>query len=195
MLSGCFYKPTGVESSSSTGPAPTTGTSTSTGEAAPTTSEPGTSTSSSSSGSSTTTIDPSTSDPNTATSTTGPQTPATTSEPESTTGTTGTTETSSTSTGDTDDTSGTTMTGPMCGNNILEDGEECDGTDLNGVNCKTVIPDKWGGGVLTCNASCQSFNDKNCCFGVGQKCSLLNNEVTCCPGLKCDLSESCNPIP
>ena len=153
-----------------------------------------------------TTVIPKTTESNPATTattsdpTTDPQT--TTVEPETTgTTTTGKTETSTSSTGpDTDGTSETTTTGDtdtasttmpvpmMCGNNIAEGTEECDGTDLNEVTCKTVIPGKWGNGVLTCNEGCMSFNDTNCCFSLAQKCNPLDAKEKCCPGLQCQLN-------
>jgi hypothetical protein len=46
----------------------------------------------------------------------------------------------------------------VCGNGILEGGEECDGSDLNGLTC---IDFGYNGGTLTCNPDC-TFNTSNC---------------------------------
>jgi hypothetical protein len=46
----------------------------------------------------------------------------------------------------------------VCGNGILEGGEECDGSDLNGLTC---IDFGYNGGTLTCNHDC-TFNTSNC---------------------------------
>jgi hypothetical protein len=47
---------------------------------------------------------------------------------------------------------------PYCGNNILEFGEQCDGTDLGGQTCVSL---GYGGGTLVCNTSC-IFDTSNC---------------------------------
>lgn len=46
----------------------------------------------------------------------------------------------------------------ICGNNIKEIGEQCDGTDLGGQTCQSL---GYYGGTLTCNANC-TFNTSNC---------------------------------
>lgn len=92
-----------------------------------------------------------------------------------------------TSTSDTTDTTDTTSTGgPVCGNNKIEGDEVCDGTDFGGETCKTVVPDKWGGGSLGCN-ECTSLNDGKCCVGLAGVCGMLNPDAAlpCCPGLTC----------
>lgn len=115
----------------------------------------------------------------------------TTGDPSTTSGDTSTSTTSdidtlgSTSTTSTTDTGGTTEMGPLCGNNMIDGDEVCDGTNNNGETCKSVVPDKWGGGMLQCNANCQSFNDTKCCIGVGQKCQLINPQGACCAALTC----------
>jgi hypothetical protein len=47
---------------------------------------------------------------------------------------------------------------PVCGNNVKESGEACDGTDLAGQTC---VSQGFGGGVLSCNANC-TFNTSAC---------------------------------
>ncbi|GIW66877.1 MAG: hypothetical protein KatS3mg095_0775 [Candidatus Parcubacteria bacterium] len=46
----------------------------------------------------------------------------------------------------------------VCGNNIKEPGEECDGSDLGGQNCVSL---GYSGGTLTCNSNC-TFNTSQC---------------------------------
>lgn len=45
-----------------------------------------------------------------------------------------------------------------CGNEIMETGEQCDGSDLNGETCQSKGYD---GGTLSCNADC-TFNTSSC---------------------------------
>ncbi|HEY0134776.1 MAG TPA: hypothetical protein VGB85_11865 [Nannocystis sp.] len=156
---------TSTTGSTSTGPTtdPTTGTTTTTGQTDTSTTTPGT----------TTTGDTSTTSTDTSTST------------GDTVDTVDTLGTSTSTTGDTDTTAGTTMEPDPCGNNMIDEGEVCDGTNNNKETCKSVYPDKWGGGMLACNEGCQSFNDAKCCIGLGQKCGGLNPDGACCPGLTC----------
>jgi len=51
----------------------------------------------------------------------------------------------------------------ICGNNIKETGEQCDGSDLNGVTCSSQ---GFSGGTLSCSASCD-FNLSACTAGGG----------------------------
>ncbi|MDD5251426.1 MAG: hypothetical protein PHT12_02210 [Patescibacteria group bacterium] len=51
----------------------------------------------------------------------------------------------------------------LCGNNIKETGEQCDGSDLGGASCSSV---GFGGGALSCTASC-TFNTAACSSGGG----------------------------
>jgi len=44
------------------------------------------------------------------------------------------------------------VTPPVCGNNIFEIGEQCDGTDLNGQTCTSLNPG-WTG-TLSCQSNC-----------------------------------------
>jgi len=46
----------------------------------------------------------------------------------------------------------------VCGNNIKETGEECDGTDLAGQSCTSK---GYAGGTLSCNSDC-TFNTSQC---------------------------------
>ncbi|MFL6200405.1 MAG: S8 family serine peptidase [Thermoanaerobaculia bacterium] len=65
---------------------------------------------------------------------------------------------------------------PVCGNNIKESGEACDGNDLGGQTCQGQ---GFGGGTLACNGDC-SLNTSGClvcnpagavCTSNGQCCS------------------------
>lgn len=42
---------------------------------------------------------------------------------------------------------------PVCGNNIKETGEQCDGDDLGGESCTSL---GYSGGILSCNSDCTS---------------------------------------
>ncbi|MFO0549323.1 MAG: hypothetical protein U0271_13100 [Polyangiaceae bacterium] len=56
-------------------------------------------------------------------------------------------------------TSACTTTTNNCGNNTINPGEACDGTNLNGQNCVTQGFDT---GTLACNASCSGFITSGC---------------------------------
>ena len=71
-----------------------------------------------------------------------------------------------TTTGDDDDDSSTTAgeestsdTGDMCGNDMVDGAEVCDGTDLDGETCVTQGFD---GGTLACADDCNSFDTTAC---------------------------------
>ncbi len=49
---------------------------------------------------------------------------------------------------------------PGCGDGIIQTGEECDSSNLNGASC---ISQGFSGGTLSCSASC-SFNTSACNF-------------------------------
>lgn len=48
----------------------------------------------------------------------------------------------------------------ICGNNIIEGSEACDGTNLNNQTC--LLLGFAGGGNLSCNSGCGSFNTSGC---------------------------------
>lgn len=51
----------------------------------------------------------------------------------------------------------------VCGNNIKENGEACDGSDLGGASCASQ---GYTGGSLSCNSNC-AFNTSSCSSGGG----------------------------
>lgn len=55
----------------------------------------------------------------------------------------------------------------VCGNNAIEAGEACDGSNLGGQSCATFSCN--GGGTLSCNPGCTSVNTSAClgCPGTG----------------------------
>ncbi|MBN1258832.1 hypothetical protein JXA05_03690 [Candidatus Peregrinibacteria bacterium] len=53
--------------------------------------------------------------------------------------------------------------GPVCGNSIVEAGEQCDGAELNGQTC---ITQGYASGTLSCNANC-TLNLSACSSGSG----------------------------
>ena len=82
--------------------------------------------------------------------------------------------------------------GPVCGDNMIEGDEVCDGAMIDNQTCAKLLPAKWGGGTLKCTDTCKSFDDTACCIGVGQPCNyLLQPDELCCPGLTCPLSGKC----
>lgn len=47
----------------------------------------------------------------------------------------------------------------ICGNNVVEGGEDCEGSNLNGKSCSDITG--FSGGTLACDISC-SFDTSNC---------------------------------
>jgi hypothetical protein len=54
---------------------------------------------------------------------------------------------------------------PLCGNGIVEAGEDCDGRDLQRVTCAEATMSPGAVGTLTCNADC-TFNVSGCALGA-----------------------------
>jgi len=52
----------------------------------------------------------------------------------------------------------TSVTVTLCGNNVKEGSEDCDGSDLGGATCVSL---GYTGGSLSCNSDC-TFNTSNC---------------------------------
>jgi cysteine-rich repeat protein len=73
---------------------------------------------------------------------------------------------------------GCSSTCKLCGNDLAEAGETCDGTDLKGKEC-TDFPSNYGGGDLMCSAGCLTYDFSKCCRLAGQSC---NNGSQCCSG-------------
>jgi len=46
----------------------------------------------------------------------------------------------------------------LCGNSVIDSGEECDGSNLGGATCVSI---GFGGGSLSCNANC-TYNTSQC---------------------------------
>lgn len=68
--------------------------------------------------------------------------------------------------------------GGTCGNNVIESGELCDGTDLGGESCGSQGCS--GGGTLACNASCNGFDSSGCSL-----CPICDNDDVCEAGEDC----------
>lgn len=147
-----------------------------------------------------TVVDPTTttSPPQTVTSAPEDTTEVSTSSSESTSSTSTTSEDTTSGPGSTsttsDDTSSSESTSttsdettgpppPMCGNDVIEGSEVCDGSDLGGKKC-TDFPGK-GGGTLACNPMCSMFDQAACCLANGQACQ--NNGQCCNNSCKFDL--------
>lgn len=69
---------------------------------------------------------------------------------------------------------GTTVNaGAVCGNNVKEQGEVCDGTDVNSQTCSTQ---GFNGGTLGCAANCLSFNTSSCTNNLCGNGAIESNE-------------------
>jgi len=55
----------------------------------------------------------------------------------------------------------------LCGNGVIDSGEQCDGTNLNEKTC--ITQGYRGGGTLSCNSNCNSFNTSLCVYGLTTK--------------------------
>jgi hypothetical protein len=119
--------------------------------------------------SSSTTDDPTSSTTDTST-TDDPSTTdtGTTDDPTTETGTTDdpTTETTTDPTTETTTDDPTTDTGGVCGDGMIEGGEDCDGVELGGVDCNTF---GFEGGELLCAGDC-TYDVSNCFGGGGGVC-------------------------
>ena len=81
-----------------------------------------------------------------------------------------------------------TATTANCGDGILQSGEQCDGTNMNGKTCAN-LGNAFTGGTLTCSSTCQ-FDTTQCVASLlhcgdgvvqsGEQCDLTNlNGKTC----------------
>jgi len=78
------------------------------------------------------------------------------------------------------DTSGcTTSTGPVCGNGIIETGEDCDSGNLGGATCSSL---GFSGGTLSCSSSC-TYDTSACTSGGCTTQSLYSNDFDSTSGL------------
>src|SRR5690606_7820029 len=79
----------------------------------------------------------------------------------------------------------------ICGNGASDVGEECDGADLNGASCESLMPSVFSGGVLRCSDNCEF--DTSACESVatcgngvlepGEECDSLELSGQSCGGL------------
>ena len=102
------------------------------------------------------------------------------------------------------DTSGCEMSTQLCGNNVAEAAEECDGMDLAGLDCSALGFDI---GALACNPDTCRYDSSDCRFEVPEpeaSCMMCGQERcqeaiescvddgTCIEGMAC-LAERCGP--
>ncbi len=69
----------------------------------------------------------------------------------------------------------TFVNNPICGNNILESGEQCDIQKLNGQNCIS-LGKGYDGGILRCNENC-IFDESGCIAYVEPNVNLCGNGI------------------
>jgi cysteine-rich repeat protein len=74
----------------------------------------------------------------------------------------------------------------FCGNGELERGEECDGTDLGGQTCASLLGEEYVG-IVECQGSCL-FDASNCCLDTGDACRI---DADCCSGW-CTVGNVCH---
>ncbi len=53
---------------------------------------------------------------------------------------------------------------PFCGNNLVDPGEACDGSDINNYSCSSVAAGLRSG-VLSCSSDCKQYNTSQCVVG------------------------------
>lgn len=68
----------------------------------------------------------------------------------------------------------------VCGNNVKEEGELCDGTDLAGASCRSLLPDHIG--TLGCYADCRDFDTSMCFVPPGLCGNNVKNAGEECDG-------------
>lgn len=61
-----------------------------------------------------------------------------------------------------------------CGNNMVEEGEFCDGTDLNGETCASQGFDS---GTLKCDTDCRGYDESSCVGGTSTKLQTLLDSI------------------
>lgn len=61
----------------------------------------------------------------------------------------------------------------LCGNGVINSGEQCDGTNLNGYTCSTL--GGYTGGTLSCNSNC-TFNTTQCTLPPTQCSDTQDND-------------------
>lgn len=89
-------------------------------------------------------------------------------------------------------------TGPVCGDGIIEGGELCDGTALNGATCASRVPRS--SGTISCTRSC-TFDTSSCavpppacsrsCGTDGTCNSLCGSDPLCSPDPDCAAPAVC----
>ncbi len=67
-------------------------------------------------------------------------------------------------------------TGPVCGNDLVESGEVCDGTDLGGQTC---VSQGFTGGTLACNSTCSAFVTTGCTSGAVCGNNVIESPEVC----------------
>jgi len=65
-----------------------------------------------------------------------------------------------------------------CGNDVLEGSEVCDTTQLGGATCASVDPNKYAGGTLACNNTCDGLDSSGC--NSGGCCEIDDEDSSIC---------------
>ena len=73
-----------------------------------------------------------------------------------------------------------------CGDNVIDEYEICDGTNLSGQSCTSLGFDS---GTLVCASDCKTFDTSTCSSDTGGCSTTCGNGETCCTqGYTCETS-------
>jgi hypothetical protein len=72
-----------------------------------------------------------------------------------------------------------------CGNGMLEDWEQCDGSQFGDNTCEELLGEEYSGSPY-CTNECEIV-DTTCCLEAGAPCIALDPDYECCPGTSCVL--------
>ena len=104
-------------------------------------------------------------------------------DPDSTTSSSSSSESGDPSDTGTDTTESDTNADPLCGNGIIDPGEQCDGTNLAGFTCASL---GFTGGVLACDPNFCTYDTSACTNDMGNQCDQYCNGCTC-PSNECTM--------
>lgn len=82
----------------------------------------------------------------------------------------------------------------LCGNRTIDEGEQCDGTNLSGASCKR-LSSAFTGGKLSCDPRSCTFDTRECTVAVASHCGdgVIEGNEECEPGVN-DEGRTCGSI-